>query len=670
MPFDLAKLSTNLLSSNWANRIAAQNELVWLDTDQQWIEILSLVPQSDYPVLRVLCRHLIHFVVRTNVTAVSKLLVFVFTGQQSPFKNQPDLCREILEGVLKSQKIGYRRKIDICLWFLVPERNCGLSGEARILFIRALAYLKARRAITYFENLIRLHQDEKMIHEIIKALRQIRDRKGGKCLELLFGSSNRFVVASAVIAYGELVGNHWTRAFRLYRLYLRSGENVRLAILSAVARVQPYVASFVLKRLYLRERSETIRYQMLKKLSLVVNDSTARFLMRMSTQESTHRLRALAGWCVDNMPSHSIVRSIRRHLRSANSQLREFAIEKTGQLDPSLALKLLRPLIDNIDRIDRVDRQTLLETLAKNPSLACNEKVERVFLEQLSKEPACALIALIGLLQRENPPINVLIEKLSGAVPQLWMCALSLITEHPTASGSRILIERAKKELCSDISDLRYLSARHFLHQEDPELFDLVWSQALAETESGFNGFSTLISSALSHLKIHPHLLRGKRGPHLLQDILSGLKTGAWQLHQWRDLLLLLDADAANAPIYLNFLHSHELFWTDVFNQLLIEETDADRIRQLGELICSREVRVTDRTLETVFNKIRLGHYRNPESVLAILAQCRPEKMLHNYIDWMVSLPSGPLKQDAFHALAHWIAPRPSLETHRKVAYG
>ena len=668
-------LAACLTSPNWGERIAGQEVLETLTLSEDWSRLLSNVPATNYPVLKVLTGYLIRYVLGHTLTPTPELLPHLL-GPHSPLAKHKDLTREVLESFLMAHKIGYRNKIDLLMVFLEHSKHQHFEEHTVIFLIRALGFLKTKRAITQLGN--RIDSSEEVVHEIIRALRQIRDRKSGPTLERIFHSSNRILVSAAVAAYGELGGNEIWRAVRLYRLYSKARESVKLAILRASMKFEPFISSLLVRRFFWKESSELVRSHILTKMALIPSTSSTELLLRLASSEGNPNLRTAAIRSLEAIPALTLTKTIKRSLRSKNRWIRNWALQRVADLPPDYALGLLRPFMLPDVSLEPMLTQSLLDTLGKIRSEAHDHVIESFLLAQLGKNTLCTTSVLHGLLAKTKPPVRLVLEQSEKDTDTLE-CALALLGDYFHKDCPLEILRIVEGYLDHPEYRIRYQAARLLLRQHRSELFLHVWARAQQERELQLRAMATLIANALSERGSLPQWISLEvTSGLLLKQVLTSVRTAHWRASDWVEILGLLSSkisfitsgleDQLSEPemILWDFINRHPHFWTDILNKLLLEETDPITMRLLASILRTNPKTVTTATLECLFKRLQEGLYPDPTGALTILLLARPQHLLIRFVEWCDG-SSSHLRTEAFQTLSLWLRENLSTQMEQRV---
>jgi len=651
-------LQERLSSPNWGIRIQAQSELETLSHAKEWKALISQIDASNYRVLSVVSRYLGGFLMSAHPSDIEDLLKYIFS-RESPLRCHRGLAKDILESFLSSERLGYRKKIDVLISF-VDQSSDGIPEPTLIYIVRALGVLKAKGAITHFEPLL-VHPTDLVVMEVIRALRRIGDKKATSYLERLFDSGNQSIAAAAIHAFGELAQGGWLQALRLYRQYDNAQDGVRRSILKATLKFRPEVASFMLRCLYRKEKTEALRLQMIKKLGTLPSSSTARFLMEVAAQDASPRLRAQASWAVESLPSLRTLRAIKQGLMSKDIGIRKRAILKAGNLPLPQARALLENLLVSPEKLPTMLQCILVETLVRLPD---DPVINKWLLSQVSsKDTMVSVTAITGLFCRRNTPILEMFEVSDKMeLPSIEALLTLLADNHVMLTESQAV--PVKKLLGHELFHVRYLVAQILIRQKNEAMFKMVWNQALREQDDVKVSFSISISMTLSQCEILPGWLPFD-DEKFFGMMLANVRTAAWDLNFWRQMVCLLSLPGKVPTSVNGFFLSQRHFWLDILNPLLVSEREQSVLASLCGLACQKIEFVSSQTLASLFAALKRNEYRDPEPVLSVFAAARASALVEPFVDWLTGVSNVFVQEKAFRALSSWLEePRQKVASH------
>lgn len=653
---DLKVIAEQICSINWSIRIAAQDELAQIRESREWLEILPLIHVKTYSVLSVVTKSLADHLEICPPHDLQQLLVVALAGD-GPFSEHADLSRLIIESSLINRRLGVRGKIDL-LVTLLENKQPPIPPQALTLIVRALGGIGAKRAITHFEKLLD-STDEKLVFEVIRALKQIQDRKSAIYLERLFGSPKTALAAAAVEAYGELGGGA-LRAVRLYRLYVGRDAGVKRSILTALLKFNKKFTLHILIRLFDLESDEGLRFQILKRISQIPSSRSGAFLMNIVAHNPSPRIRSGASWALGSLPAVAMLAAIRKSLSSTNPQLRKWAIIKAGQLPFPMPEDLLRGYLSKDDALPEMLRQTLVETVTKFPE---RPWVKDWLLERMRAGGPTGLTAIYGLLLRPHPPLKEVLKAVPQLGTQALELALSLAVDIPFQDHRdelhQFVISFAKHERYQ----IRFLVARYLCQQTDPNSFEIAWNIALGESPKEYSTFGRLLADAFTRGRFTLKWLPIEFSPtelELARVMFSEMKTTIWDLAHWSEFIGVIARDDREGPYFtrslcLEYLAREDRFHGEVLNQMLALERDPKIMNFLCERALTRPGTIRQHTLEIVFRNLTDGEYDEYLWPLKLLSTTASPLITDAYVEWALKLRNGRLRNEVLKSLDHWL---------------
>lgn len=653
---DLKVIAEQICSLNWSIRIAAQDELSQIHLSSDWLELLPLIHVKTYSVLSVVAKALVEHLEVCPPHDLQSLLG-VALSEKGPFTAHEDLLRFLLEASLVNRRLGVRGKIDL-LVTLLELKDPPIPPAALIFIVRALGGIGAKRAITHFDKLLN-SPDDKLVFEVIRALKQIQDRKSAIYLEGLFGSEKLPLAAAAVEAYGEL-GGGGLRALRLYRLYNTRDASVKRSILSALLKFNKKVTLHILIRLFDMETDEGLRFQILKRISQIPSWRSGAFLMHHVAHNASPRIRSGASWALGSLPSVAMVKAIRKGLNSDNPQLRKWAILKAGQLPYPMPEKILRALIANDSDLPELLRQTLVETVMKFPE---RPWVRGWLLAHLDAGGTVGLTALYGLLLRPHPPLKELLAKVPSLGTQALELTLSLAVDLPFPEHRSLLYDFVNAHASHERYQIRFLVARYLCRQSDESSMRSAWQIALREPPKEFPTFGRLIADAFTQARFSLKWLPVELKPEehaLARVVFAEIRTATWDLAHWSEFIGVIARDDREGPLFtrslcLEYLGREDRFHAEVLNQLLCLERDPKVMNFLCARALLRPSGVRVATLEVIFRHLVEGEYDDYLAPLNLLSAAASPRLIDPFVDWALKLRNGRLRNEVLKALDSWI---------------
>jgi hypothetical protein len=659
MPLNVKDIIAGLKSPIWGVRTGAQEQLTKLDAASDWIKLIWSFDTSDENLLDIIHNELLSYIYRAGAKDLDELIPALMLDR-CPLSHSEEYVQEIMESFLSSSVISQRNKTNALIKIFIMDRSFKrIPEEALIYIIRAINYVRAKRAITYIEKLLN-HQSEQIVFEVIRALKGIDDPKSGRYLEPLLGHPNRNIASVAVEAYGEIDKSIW-RYFRIYKLYYKADISVRPAIIRATMKLHPTISSWMLQKFFNYEKDEEIRFQIIKKIASVQISKTAWFLMKVISKDPSPRLRSIAQWVLDGMPSVTIVSAIKKGLNTDDDQIKKWALLKAGQLQPRKALKLLAPFYKGKKALEPMLFHTLIEVMAKIPK---GGKVVRWTMSQITRDPVCAVTAVAALLRRPNPPVLEILDRVEHQGVQPLAFALGQIADRPVLLQQPEIIERVLGYVDHAASQVRFLASRLLIRKEEKDLLHIVWRRALKEGSIDQEFFAGLISQALSYgeLKLSWLPILEPLDPKAViffENILLKIRA-TWTLDLWRDAIYLAAACekrnfTEQEELILKFCLQDSQFRTGVLSHLLEQEDDPITLGVLVRLASDKDAFINIRTVNRVFNKLLLNQYSDPTPVFEFLTHYNEEKLLEPFTDWVRKQPEGDEKLKAYSALSIWL---------------